>query len=277
MNRKKLFEYRDSTLYAHHTLTISPVTDDLSFKSHSHNMVEIYYFLRGNGRFVVEGNIYKMSRGNILVMAGGQTHNLLLEASAAYERMALLIDPAVIPREYTAIRPHVFEGSHFFELSSQEQIWFEEGFRLISGVQEEMRHDVILSFSAMIFAMLSTKINRPIPDATVEDSTVKQTIRYVNLHLSEELSLESIANALYCNKAVLNRKFRKMMGCSVWEYVVRRRIFSARQHLFFSGSIQEAFEKSGYHDYSSFFRAYKKLIGLSPSEDLAKAEANTKK
>ena len=82
MKKKKLFVYRDNTSYLHHTLTIDPTTDDLSFKSHSHNMVEIYYFLRGNARFVVEGNIFPLERGNILVLASGQTHHLLLEPSA---------------------------------------------------------------------------------------------------------------------------------------------------------------------------------------------------
>jgi len=239
-------------------------------------MVEIYYFLRGNARFVVEGNIYKMDRGSMLVMAGGQTHNLLLEPSAVYERMALLIDPTVVPKAFSAIREQIYEGNHFFALSKQEQVWFEEGFRFITCVSEDMRHDLILSFSSMIFSMLSTKINRSVADSHIENNTIKQTIQYINRNLTQELSLEIIANALYCNKTVLNRKFREIMGCSVWEYVVRRRIFSARQHLFFSNSIQEAFEKSGYHDYSSFFRAYKKHIGLSPSEDLAKAEASTR-
>ena len=91
MKKKKLFVYRDDLLNLHHTLTLEPATDDFSFKSHSHNMVEIYYFLRGNARFVVEGNIFALERGNILIMASGQTHHLLLEPSAVYERMALLL------------------------------------------------------------------------------------------------------------------------------------------------------------------------------------------
>ena len=65
------------------------------------------------------------------------------------------------------------------------------------------------------------------------------------------------------------------MGCTVWEYVVRRRIYSSRQRLFFSGSVTDAFENSGFNDYSSFFRAYKRIIGVSPSEDLKNHKANS--
>ncbi|MBR6503264.1 MAG: AraC family ligand binding domain-containing protein, partial [Clostridia bacterium] len=132
MKKKKLFVYRDNSAYMHHTLTLDPATDDLSFKSHSHNMVEVYYFLRGNARFMIEGNIYSLERGNILVMASGQTHHLLLEPSVAYERMALLIDTSSIPPEFENLNEQIYEGANLFILEKKEQIWFEESFLMIT-------------------------------------------------------------------------------------------------------------------------------------------------
>lgn len=271
MKKKKLFVYRDDSLYLHHTLTLQPATDDFSFKSHSHNMVEIYYFLRGNARFVVEGNIFPLERGNILVMASGQTHNLLLEPCSVYERMALLIDTAAVPPEFEALSEQVYEGCNLFELTKAEQTWFEESFSLITRVSEDMQKNLVFSFATMVFSLLSTKLNRA-ADIHIEDNTIKKTINFINKNLSNELSLDIIASALYCSKASLNRRFREIMGCTVWEYVMRRRIFSARQRLFFSGNVTEAYEKSGFSDYSSFFRAYKKIVGVSPSEDLKKRQ-----
>lgn len=271
MKKKKLFVYRDDSLYLHHTLTLQPATDDFSFKSHSHNMVEIYYFLRGNARFVVEGNIFPLERGNILVMASGQTHHLLLDASAVYERMALLIDTAAVPPEFDALSEQIYAGCNHFELTTAEQTWFEESFSLITRVSEDMQKNLVFSFATMVFSLLSTKLNRA-ADIHIEDNTIKKTINFINKNLSNELSLDIIASALYCSKASLNRRFHEIMGCTVWEYVMRRRIFSARQRLFFSGNVTEAYEKSGFSDYSSFFRAYKKIVGVSPSEDLKKRQ-----
>lgn len=271
MKKKKLFVYRDNTLHMHHTLTLEPATDDLSFKSHSHNMVEVYYFLRGNARFVVEGNIFPLERGNILVMASGQTHHLLLEPSSVYERMALLIDTAAVPPEFESINEQIYNGANLFELTKREQIWFEESFALITKADTDTQKNLIFSFASMVFSVLSNKLTH-ISEPHVEDDLIKKTINFINKNLSDELSLQIIANALYCSKASLNRKFREMMGCTVWEYVVRRRIFSARQRLFLSGSVTEAYQKSGFSDYSSFFRAYKKLVGVSPKEDLKKSQ-----
>ncbi len=270
LKKKKLFVYRDNLLHFHHTLTVDPSTDDLLFKSHSHNMIEIYYFLRGNAHFAVEGNIYKLERGNVIVMASGQTHNLMLEPSPVYERIVLNIDSSATPEAFNAIKDTLFDGNNFFKLSKSEQLWFEESLNYIKLVPENMRENLIYAFATMVFSLLSTKNNRKISNTTIQDETVKTTIRFINENLTEKLSLDIIAGALYCNKAVLNRKFRKIMGCNVWEYVTRKRIYTARQILFNSLDINQAFGKSGFNDYSSFFKAYKKLIGVSPSEDLKK-------
>ena len=271
MKKKKLFIYSDDTLHLHHTLTLEPATDDLTFKSHSHNMVEIYYFLRGNARFVVEGNIFPLERGNILVMASGQTHHLLLEPSVAYERMALLIDTAAVPREYALLSEQIYEGANLFVLENREQIWFEESFQMITKSPEDMKKNLIFSFASMIFGMLLNKLS-PAIDQRIEDDIIKKTVNYINKNLSGELSLDVIARALYMSRVSLNRKFRKIMGCTVWEYVIRRRIYSARQQLFLGRSITDAYQKSGFNDYSSFFRAYKKTVGTSPSEDVKKSQ-----
>ncbi len=269
MNKEKLFLYRDDCLYLHHTLTKEPIIDDFPFKSHSHNMVEIYYFLSGNARFVVEGNIFPLEKGCILVMASGQTHNLLLESSDVYERMAILIDTPAVPNEYDTIKEQVYNGANLYKLTKEEQIWFEESFSLIKNVSENMKRQLIYSFASMVFAMASTKLS-PEAECNVEDDLVKKTIRYINENLSEKLSLETIAGVLYCSKVSLNRKFREIMGCTVWEYVVRRRIFNARQSMLLGKNITDAYLRSGFCDYSSFFRAYKKIIGISPSEDIKK-------
>ena len=273
MKIKKLFDFKCGDMYLHHTLTQNPDCEDFSFKSHSHNMAEVYYFLRGKARFAVDGNVYDLRRGNVVVMGCGQTHNLLLESCTAYERIALLIDAASLPVEFSFLEQQLSAGKNFFELSAKEQIWFEQNIGIIKSAKEESRRDLTIGFAATLFSFLSSKLQTSeFDDKTEQSPIVKQVVSYVNRHLAEELSLDIICRALYTNKVSLNRKFSAIMGCSIWEYVLRRRIFAARQRLYISGSITEAYENSGFKDYTTFWRAYKKYVGVSPSVDLKKAK-----
>lgn len=121
MKIKKLFDFKCGDMYLHHTLTQNPDCDDFSFKSHSHNMAEVYYFLRGRARFAVDGNIYDLARGNVVVMGCGQTHNLLLEDCAAYERIALLIDAASLPPEFASLEEQLLSGQNFLNLAPRSK------------------------------------------------------------------------------------------------------------------------------------------------------------
>lgn len=255
--------FGDRLLSFRHTATENPNPQNAEFKSHSHATFEVFYFLCGKARYAVEGNIYLLKRGSVLIMASGQTHNLLLEPCAKYERTVMQIDPAALPVQFETVSRYIFSGHNYFELSHSQQVWFEETCAFISSC--EKNSDLLAHFLPLLFAMLSTNIKS---GSHIQDEAVTRTINYINENLSSELSLDSIAESVYFSKAFINRRFREIMGCSVWDYVVRRRIFSAREKIFSDGNITAAFENSGFLDYSSFFRAYKKVVGLSPRDDL---------
>ncbi|MGN1121028.1 MAG: helix-turn-helix domain-containing protein, partial [Eubacteriales bacterium] len=83
-----------------------------------------------------------------------------------------------------------------------------------------------------------------------------------------EWTLDQLAERLYRDKAYLNRRFKNVVGTSIWDYTIQKRINNAQRTLYRNGSIQEAFKASGFHDYSTFFRNYTKIAGITPSDDL---------
>ena len=269
---KTLLGFRDGDMYIHHTVTENPDKDDYSFKSHSHNMVEIYLFLQGNAHFAIDGRIFDLKRGTLAVMYPGQTHNLLIEECQKYERIAFLIDPCVLPEEYALISEKLKKGENIYTLTVEEVDWLIKSIYIPSSLRQSAKKRMYLSLVSFVFCMLYSK--KTGSDETVgimTDETVRLTAEYINEHLGDNaLSLNGISSALFINKTALNRKFRAVMGCSVWDYVIRKRIYSAQQHLIFTGNIGATFEASGFSDYSAFWRAYKKIIGISPKEDLKK-------
>ena len=57
------------------------------------------------------------------------------------------------------------------------------------------------------------------------------------------------------------------MGCGIWEYTLHKRIVTARARLLSGESPAAVFESSGFSDYSSFYRQYRKIVGNPPSAD----------
>lgn len=270
MEKEILFSFRDENLRIHHTLTSKPSIDNFAFQSHSHNMYEIYLFLSGDGEFVIEGNKVQLERGTIIFTLCGQTHNLLLKSDKVpYERIAIMFGDKYLPEECESFLQKASKGGCVCTLNDNEIEWFLQS---ISILRNCGTNSVLKSLSASLINLAMHKIIN-ISYATrsfeeTEDDLVKQIIKYIERNLSEEISLDTLEKALYRDKAYLGRRFKEIMGCGIWEYVIRKRIFCAREQLYLTESVSDAFSVSGFKDYSTFYRKYKKYVGCSPSEDL---------
>lgn len=90
---------------------------------------------------------------------------------------------------------------------------------------------------------------------------------YIDDHFTEELSLESVAAALYMNKSYLSKRFKKTYGTTVNTYIQQMRITKAKGLLRFSNSsVEEIGIAVGYTDSNYFSRQFRKLESMSPSE-----------
>ena len=92
-------------------------------------------------------------------------------------------------------------------------------------------------------------------------------IEYLSQNFTKNLSLQSIANTFHLSKDYCNRLFHDATGMTVMQYILYNRILLARQLLMNGASAADVARQVGYSDYSSFYRAYHKVTGRSPSDD----------
>ena len=95
---------------------------------------------------------------------------------------------------------------------------------------------------------------------------VQETLLYISEHISQELSLESIAAQFYISKYHLSHAFTREMGISIYRYILMRRLLMARQMLTAGESAGQVCRNCGFSDYTSFYRAFKSEYGISPRE-----------
>jgi AraC family transcriptional regulator len=89
---------------------------------------------------------------------------------------------------------------------------------------------------------------------------------YIQEHLDEELSLESLAKVVHLSPFHFHRIFKGFVGEGVWEYVRRLRLEGAAMALRLTDKpvTQIAFD-SGYETLEAFSRAFRQLFGRAPS------------
>ena len=94
---------------------------------------------------------------------------------------------------------------------------------------------------------------------------IAKVINYIEEHLADELDLEKIASAAGYSKYHLHRMFAEGVGCTVHQYIQKRRLTEAARQLVHTDKpiINIAFS-AGYEAQQSFTLAFKKLYLVSP-------------
>ena len=100
---------------------------------------------------------------------------------------------------------------------------------------------------------------------SVSDERIKHLILFIENHLSEELSVEYLAEQFYISRYHLMRLFKKETGQSLYDYLTERRLFFARELMRQGISATESCFQAGFGSYSSFTRAYGKRFGTTPT------------
>lgn len=98
---------------------------------------------------------------------------------------------------------------------------------------------------------------------------------YIKEHYAQEIHLSDLAIVMHLSSSYLSTKFKKEVGYSFTEYLVRFRMNKAKE-LLETGKIscKDVAEQVGYVDYVQFSKMFKKYIGVTPTY-LLKNNINT--
>lgn len=126
------------------------------------------------------------------------------------------------------------------------------------------RHEPVnacLWLTALLSLFLDTQ-----KDISVSE-VVRQSCRYLEEHLSENVSLEQLSQYSKYSKNQLIRLFKKELGCTPIQYYSQKRIAFAKSQLIYSShAVRTIAEMVGFCDDSYFSKFFKKHVGCSPGQ-----------
>ncbi len=104
-------------------------------------------------------------------------------------------------------------------------------------------------------------------DDIQEERTIHGITRFLQEHLTEEISLSVLAEEFHLNPQYISQLFKSEIGVNFLAYLTNLRMERAKKLLLTTAlSIAEISEQSGYTDYRVFTKVFKKYEGITPSQ-----------
>lgn len=105
------------------------------------------------------------------------------------------------------------------------------------------------------------------PSEKQEERTITGLTRYLQEHLSEDVSLTLLAEEFHLNPQYISQLFKNEIGVNFLAYLTNIRMEKAKKLLLSTAlSITDIAERSGYSDYRVFTKVFKKSEGVTPSQ-----------
>ncbi len=246
---------------------------------HHHDFYEVYLFLSGEVEYWVEGHIFHLQSGDLLLLNPMELHRpLITHASSVYERIVLWINKSYLESisndEIQLARCFdntIFTHNNLLRPTNAQRS------EIMSRISELIRECYNGEYGGKLCAsgillQLMVQLNRMALHSSSapqerEDAPklVAQVLTYINEHYMEDLSLEGLAEQFFVSKYHLSHEFTRAVGVGVYRYIMLKRLLMAKQMLTDGTSPGEVSASCGFRDYTNFFRAFKAEYGISPS------------
>ena len=120
-------------------------------------------------------------------------------------------------------------------------------------------HEKMISHFTKEMANLRTK--------NVFSKPIVQCMEYIDIHLHVPIELEDLANHVHLSKTYLSTLFKKETKISISDYILNRRISSAKSMLRYSNySTSQISEILSFSTQSYFIKCFRKIEGMTPKE-----------
>ena len=207
---------------------------------HYHTFHKIIILLAGKAGYAIEGERYDLTPGDFVLVGRGSIHRPEVEEDAFYERMILYISPAYLASLGT--EDCDLEACFRQAQTDFRYVYRDEGdsrvrplFELLARTAREGGYGAALLERAE-FLELMVEVNRVCRgghqvQAAAGDRKVVALLQYLNLHLTEELSIDQLAERFYISKYHMMRRFRQETGYSIHDYLTEKRLLLAQRLL----------------------------------------------
>ncbi len=243
---------------------------------HTHDSAEIYLTMTPLPDILLNNTLCKAPAGTLIVIPPFCIHQLYHEIDKTYERYILTINthwleniffhnpkifsylthadsPLLLPLQESEVKTITTLLNHFTKNQfPQTPTVLSDFFIVLNTIHNFIRqHETTLSLPLF---------------STTTSIQISEVLTYIQENLSNPLTVTEIAAHFFLNADYLSRLFKKHTHISLGHYITLQKISVAQKYLHEGKTITQTQELLGYSSYAHFFKTFKKVVGITPSQ-----------
>lgn len=226
-----------------------------NYKKHSHSYLEVIYFLNGNISIETNGDQINVSTYNILFYPPYLEHLEHKNSDTNQEVIALGIE---VGTTYS-----VHESFKTTDSNSIFKFLFEQIFTQYNSKAQKTPDLCKLYIQALFY----TSFQRFTDNTKNQYDPVNLVSDYINNNYNKPITITELASLSSVSTSYLNRVFNQKVNSTPIKYLNKVRVKVAKQLLRSSTlTVNEISQQVGYSNTNYFWRVFKHLTNMSPTE-----------
>jgi len=246
---------------------------------HYHEFDKLLFFLGGHVTYMVEGVAYFLKPWDVLLIRHDLVHRPVIDVSEPYERVVVWLGRAYLKEREDPGEPldacfdSAWErGFHLLRPDGPERLCYMDLLQRLEEAQGD-REFGASRLADTLCQQLLIHLNRDFLRSTTAqdqrdsyraDPKMGEVLRYIARSLEEDLSVEALAGRFFLSQGYLMHRFKAVTGFTVHQYVTQKRLLRAGELIRQGVPVMKAAEQSGFSDYSTFLRSFRRTFHVSP-------------
>lgn len=240
------------------------LTESLIENLHIHDEYEIYLNISGKTTFLVEGNLYPIKSGDIIITKPNEFHRCQFESDTFHKCFCVWMTQDEDNDLLRVLNTHKNGHQNLISPNQHER---QEYLSLCKRILNEPNNAFLLGTFLFQVANLVQKQNS---DTEVKYTSVPENILQIINYMSQNYrtidSLEEIYNRFFVSPSTLNRYFTTNLHMTPAKFLEAKRMANAKTLLTTGKSVTDACMESGFSDCSYFIALFKKQFGVTPGK-----------
>jgi len=238
--------------------------DNLDFRLHAHNDLEIVFMLRGQCHASCGNTTVLLQKGDVFIAFPNQPHQY--ENSKDVDAHLMIIPAKQYLAAYHHIVTKTVPKSPMIPYKLLKDTNFlpvlQNAIEDFSTAQDPVKQGYVLVLFGKLLTFLQLQ-----EQTSGTEGTLRKILEYLNNHYTEALSRKALSMAVGYNESYLSHLFTETMRTSIPEYINTLRIDDACRLLQETNhTVSQISSQLGFTSIRNFNRVFLKRMGITPSQ-----------